>query len=562
MRTPTLLMCSAAFVLAIAGSAAAQRVVRGAVVDSAGDSPVAGAVVTLFGADGASLGRTVTNSRGEFSVSISSPPARGRVVRIGYHPRDVDLPPANTTDAPIRVRMTRLPSLLDAVRVTGSELCPNSAERGGAFALWEQVRAGLLATVVAREADPAIATTLTYQRRENQSDHVVEQQAVVVRSGKTTRPFLAAAPATQLAATGYVASDASGRTLFAPDADVLVDESFAATHCFRLVNADTRHEHQIGLAFSPAPRREKTVDVEGVIWVDANRPALRSLEFRHTGFDDAWTRTPPGGHVEFQTAANGVSFIERWSIDVPILRAIPGVSGTFEPGRITSSRPDQIAVDGLSVSGGSVVSARWRDGSSWAVASTGMSGVVVEQDTNQPVVAAVVSLEGTADTVVTDSLGRFAFATMVPGKYRLEVADTTLDAFARHRRESRVVDVVAGQTTVVRPTLPPIGVTIAQACRSVGSVFRAVLVGEMLGRDTAAVGKGLVRAEWRVNAAGQYFDLSREDAVDPRGRFIVCGLPNDIVIHLQWTSGTAQADTVVVLNPKAVGRLEWRVTPP
>ena len=75
------------------------------------------------------------------------------------------------------------------------------------------------------------------------------------------------------------------RNFFAPDADVLLDESFATSHCFRLAADDTSHRGQIGLAFTPAPGRgrDTLVDVAGVIWIDRATPALRSLEFLYTG---------------------------------------------------------------------------------------------------------------------------------------------------------------------------------------------------------------------------------------------------------------------------------------
>ena len=561
MCTSSRLACCTVLAIGIAGSSAAQQVVRGSVLDSATETPIAGAVVTFTSANGASLGRTVTASSGEFSVSVSDAPVRARVLRIGFRPRDVDVAAAVAANAPIRVRMVRLPSLLDAVRVTGSELCPSSTDHGGAFTLWEQVHAGLLAAVVTREANPATATTLSYERRESPSDHLVENQTVTVRTGSTTRPFVAAASPQQFAAAGYVTTDASsgGRTLFAPDADVLLDESFALTHCFHLQEADGAHRGQIGLAFTPVRRREGTVDVSGVIWVDAAQPALRSLDFRHTGFDAAGSGNPPGGHIEFHSAPNGVSFIERWFIDVPMLRVTSGAAGSVSPGRVASSQPDHVTVVATYVSGGSVVSTRWRDGTSWSDAPTGISGVVTETDTSHPVAGALVSIEGTRDTVSTDSLGRFDFTPMVPGRYLLRIADTTLEAFARDRSDSRVVVVERNRVLDVRAQLPAIGATIAQVCKNAGSVFRSVLVGH-IERDGAAGDNGQVRASWRVNLGGQAIDLNREGQVDAQGRFLVCGLPSDVQVYLHWTAGAANADTIVTIGGGAVGRVEWDVS--
>lgn len=549
-------------------SARAQRPVRGVATDSASAAPVAGAVITILSATGATLARTVSDSRGQFTVTVAGDgvPAHARVLRIGFRPRDLDL--AAVTDSPLRVVMVRLPPLLDAVRVTDRELCPNSSDRGGAFALWEQVRAGLLGTIVAREANPALATMLTYERREDAGDHIVEWQTVLVRSGNTTRPFIAAASAKQFADAGFMATDTAGQTLFAPDADVLLDEAFAATHCFRTQRADAGHRGEVGLAFTPARRRSGVVDVAGVVWVDAAVPSLRTLEFRHTGFDPRLDRTPPGGHIEFRTAANGLSFIDRWWIDIPILRVHRGAVGTIVGGRVSASQSDLYTVDEIQYSGGLVLAARWNDGSSWAPDPSGVSGTVVEQGLSRPIAGALVSVDGTADTVTTDSAGRFSLTPLVTGRYRLRVADTTLESFARGRSSSRVADVLEGRVVDLRFELPAIGETIAQACKADhrvvnadDQVFNSVLVGHLVDRDSGYTNNGEVRATWRVNLGGTPLDLSREALVDARGRFILCGVPSSVVFSVTWNGGGARADTSVMLKGREVGRLEWRLPP-
>src|SRR6185503_13563661 len=127
-------------------------------------------------------------------------------------------------------------------------------------------------------------------------------QETRVGTGRTTRPFIAAASSAEFAATGYMREDASGgdRTFFAPDADVLLDESFATSHCFHLQPSDAAHPEQVGLAFTPARNRETVVDVRGVIWMDRATPALRSLDFRYTELEPANTNAGAGGHMEFR----------------------------------------------------------------------------------------------------------------------------------------------------------------------------------------------------------------------------------------------------------------------
>ena len=117
------------------------------------------------------------------------------------------------------------------------------------------------------------------------SNELVRYLETRFTTGTTTRPFVASASAVEFARVGYMAENSLGRTFFAPDADVLLDESFATSHCFRLAADDTSRRGQIGLAFTPAPGRgrDTLVDVAGVIWIDRATPALRSLEFLYTG---------------------------------------------------------------------------------------------------------------------------------------------------------------------------------------------------------------------------------------------------------------------------------------
>src|ERR1043166_1923992 len=149
---------------------------RGAVRDSASGMPLPGAIVTVLDSAGGSATRGVTDAAGRVSVALGPHAARLWFIRIGYRPRDVALPSPAQRDAELQIAMDRLPPILTTVRVTGSELCPGSNDRGAAFQLWEQARAGLLATVVARELKPATATTLLYNRGMSPYDERIRRQ--------------------------------------------------------------------------------------------------------------------------------------------------------------------------------------------------------------------------------------------------------------------------------------------------------------------------------------------------------------------------------------------------
>ena len=300
-----------AFVVAASQSLIAQQL-RGVVSDSSISAPVSGAVVSVVDSSGVTAGRTITDGAGRFALSIPARAARLRVIRIGFQPRDVPL--SLPLDAPIRVAMSRLPTTLAAMRVSGRELCPGSDDRGPAFQLWEQARAGLLAAVVARELNPARVASLTFKRLFEPRDDLVRAISTRLTTGTTTRPFVASASAAEFARRGYMSEDGSGRTFFAPDADVLLDESFATVHCFHLAQDEAAHSGQIGLAFTPAPGRgrDTLVDVRGVIWIDRATPALRTLDFLYTALERPAMNFGAGGHIEFVTLSNGISFIDQW----------------------------------------------------------------------------------------------------------------------------------------------------------------------------------------------------------------------------------------------------------
>jgi hypothetical protein len=169
---------------------AAQQL-RGAVRDSATNTPISAAVVTLLDAAGNPGQRTITDADGRFTLSNPSRAPRMRVVRIGYRPRDVAL--SAQPDASLVIGMERIPPMLERVRVSDRALCPGSTDRGSAFQLWDQARAGLLAAVVARELRPAMAKTLMYESGMSPIDERIHRQTKQMRSGRTTRPFISSA---------------------------------------------------------------------------------------------------------------------------------------------------------------------------------------------------------------------------------------------------------------------------------------------------------------------------------------------------------------------------------
>lgn len=546
----------------------AQRV-RGVVVDSALSSPIPGVVVSVLDSANRVGARTITDAQGRFNLEVLSSVTRLRFMRIGYRLRDVTL--GANRDAEIRFAMERVPPILERVHVSDTELCPGSADRGAAFQLWDQARTGLLATIVAREAKPANATTVVFERTMSPSDEIVRKQTTRMSRGRTTRPFVASFEPGAFARFGYMTEDARGRTFNAPDADVLMHESFASTHCFRLRASDAAHSGQIGLAFAPAPGpgRDTLVDVSGVIWMDAASPQLRTLDFIYTSLELAATAARAGGHIEFRTMSNGVAFIERWVLRLPSLElvetSLPGSQSVVRSARPTprSQRADT-RVREIGETGGVVISALWDDGTEWKDTPSIVAGLVKGRRTTTPITDAVVFLEGTDDSTTTDVNGEFDIAT-IPGRYVLRVVDTTLAAFVKPRMLSHGATIVRATTEILRLELPPVSEVINDVCR--GQRMRdgsTILIGQVAAADASSLAGATIRSTWLgdVMQAGARFNATQdaqEIDLDDEGRFVVCGVARERPVNLSlFRKKNKLADTTFrVFTMSPTHRVLW-----
>jgi hypothetical protein len=543
---------------------------RGVVIDGPAHAPIRGAVVTVLAAADSVTARAITDGNGAFTVARDTRAVKARVMKIGYRPSDVPLP---AVGAPLQVVMERIPPMLSAVRVTDQELCPGSEDRGSAFQLWDQARAGLLATVVARDLKPATARTVMYESRLAPNDERVRLQTKHVASGRTKRPFVAAQTPSYFAKHGYIIDDPSVRIYNAPDADVLLDESFATSHCFHVQAADAEHPGQIGLAFSPSPGRDTMPDVAGVIWMDAQTPQLRTLDFVYTALERAATAMKAGGHVDFRDMPNGVSFIERWHLRLPGLEIAPMTNAASRSPRdplrpIKRQDRTDYRVHEIIEAGGLVLDANWQDGTQFRATPAILVGAVTQRKTGAPVPNAIVALVGTPDTVLTDAAGTFQL-TPIPGKYDIAVRDTALHAYVQSRMVSQSVDAALGHTTTVKLELVPIAEVIDDICRGI-QVYdgEVVLLGHVFAPDRPRLPNAVVTATWPEpfsvsGGAIAYRTARRESDIDAEGRFVICGIPHDRLTRMRVSTGKeALADTAIKLERADLTQpFEWRIAP-
>jgi len=465
--------------------------------------------------------------------------------------------------------MDRIPSLLDAFRVVGKEMCPGSTDASAAFQLWQQVRDALSATVVARELSPAAMQTVVYESGMSPDDDLIHRQTKRVSVGRNSRPFGAAFAPTLFADRGYMVEARGERTFYAPDADVLVDESFQQTHCFNLQVADAEHPGQIGLAFVPVRGREALVDVSGVVWVDVQSPQLRSMDVLFTSLEPASMRVHPGAHIEFHTGANGLAFIDRWSMRLANPRLDENTMSSSSAGAQTErSRRRDIRVAEVVETGGMVLQAKWPDGSTWSAMPSVLAGSVVQKKSGAVSPGAMVSLLGTADTVWADANGEFEFEA-IAGKYQLIAVDTTFSAFLPPRSEKTTVNVGVSGIATAKLEVASIEGTLGDLCRERRMTSETSALSGTLSIDGRAVPTdAVIQVKWRdgqVQTKTGAVEIEQTQLVNPdaKGRFLVCGVPREqsVSVSVVQRRGAIGDTMITIPSNQLVANLNWFLSP-
>jgi hypothetical protein len=402
--------------LALSGAANAQSL-HGVVKDAADSRPVAGVIITALDPTHAVLGRVLTNSNGEFTLRVSTPATSVRAQRIGWRVQEIPVHRA-APDSLIEIRIARLPAFLAPVHTVANANCPRRRDEATAFALLEQARDGLLATIVARNARPAKLVLLSFHR-ELRGDRIRSQSVHLDSSARSTISFGAVRNGPQFVRDGFVQQRGADVNYLAPDAETLLDPDFSAGYCFRLLPLDRARPAQVGLGFSSADRRPNRVDIDGAVWIDTAARALHDIEFRYVRLPVNTGSVKAGGGISFHEMPNGVVLIDRWTILLPRDAADTSWSGSKSMPTITP-RVDPVET------GGEMVSASWRDGTEWE-GSLGTLRMTAMRK-GLPASGVRMRLEGTDYTGVTDSTGEVVIRRLLPGPYTVVPVDSVLDA--------------------------------------------------------------------------------------------------------------------------------------
>jgi hypothetical protein len=395
---------------------------RGEVRDSTNRQPVGGAIVMVLDSAGRTLVRNLTNETGQYFVLLPPTAQRLRVMRLGFRPREIALAGIANTGA-VNVVLAPIPTFLQAISVTAASGCPARADRQRALALYEQARTGLLATVVAREANPARMVMFNYVRTmDGRSDRVTHQSVSVDSSARATVSFSAGRSGAEFVRDGFVIESEMDRVFLGPDADVLLSDAFAAGYCFSIAKSVGERTNQVGLAFEAAARKTGRVDIEGALWIDTVARRVTDIVFTYAGLERRLELLAPGGRIEFREMPNGAVLMDRWKLRLVGMSA-DTVRMTGTEAKVQQS---SVVMDYLvSESGGEIASARWRNGQSWSAALSRLR-VHATNSKGEPVGGAELALDDTPYRGRTDSAGMLEIRDVLPGKYSVVIRDPLL----------------------------------------------------------------------------------------------------------------------------------------
>lgn len=496
------------------------QVVHGTVSDSVSRQPISGAVVMLLDSPGGTvLARDITGERGEYRISLSRGARSLRVVRIGFEPLERSLAEAAAADLSLDITMVPFTTTLATIRITDkSNNCPRSADRAAGFAFWDQARAGLLNTIVARKANPMSVHRLYFSRAlsgENGSTKSFVVSEDSSESAKTS--FTSSRSASDLVRRGFAGDTGVVGYMFGPDEDLFVDEAFAQGYCFRVAEPDKARPTQVGVAFSAADFRKGRVDIDGTLWIDTVARALRDVEFRYVGMPQIAEQFHPGGAISFATAANGVVFIDRWSLRLignapypvysPNCRAGCGMHDSFYPAE----------------NGAEVSHATWRAGRRWD-ARLGTLSIRAETSAGGPAAGTVVELPNSPYHAKTDSSGAARILDLLPGPYALKVRDPRLTELGILLPTS--IKFVAARDSVVQltlavPTVEDFAVSECQGNRQWTTTDSTYLLGRVVDADRKPVADARVTFAVRNSKGGWDWDKEKLKT-DADGVFEAC----------------------------------------
>ncbi len=533
-----------------AASALHGQLVRGSLVDAAGDSAIGGAMMTLVDRDGHAVDRTLTNTAtGLFELRAPEPGEyRVRAERIGYattFSAFFEISAGETLTVQISAPVEALS--LEGITAAVGPRCEVRPEEGMAVArVWNEARKALAAAAWTQERGLYRYEMLGINRLLDERGRRVEVENRVYRRSLVPAPYVARA-ADSLVYDGFARLSADASEFWAPDADVLLSDAFLDTHCLRVRSGGRA---LVGLDFEPVPDRD-VPDIAGTLWLDAVTAELQRVDFRYVNLPvPQWLMAAsPGGAVIFRSLPNGTWIVTSWQIRM------------FSAGAAENRLTGRLAptLEGVTTTHGEVLRVH------------GDEGVVFEGERGRRVAGTVfdslgvglpgarVYVEGSGTQAVTDADGRFELDHLGVATYEVHFTHPDLEQlwYAPEPVEIEVRPETASPVEV-RLEAPSMSEILDDVCGSDGppgvplitadgrAVWRTgILTGRVTDEDGNPVGDAtlhLLAKAYEAALVAQVRDpatfafeeqrIRWQEQTSSSGFFRVCWLPADLQIEL------------------------------
>jgi hypothetical protein len=425
--------------LLLCAPALGAQTLNGVLRDEESRAPVARAMIVLLDAEGKALGQTQTRANGSFTLVAPGPGTyRVRAEHVGRaatlsEPVTLAAGEQKPFEMLARGQAVRLEGL---VAQAGERQCRMRDDATGRVAtVWEEARKALAAAEWTRRNEPRDFNVRRYSREMDAASLTVRKEQAQTGRTRQITPFRALS-AEQLAEGGYVRKEGREFVYFAPDAEVLLSDPFLDTHCFTL-QRDEQNPGLVGLAFEPG-RGRRLPDVTGVLWLDEKTAELRHVDYEYTRVEvgegndrrDWGARTQVerhkwGGRIEFDRMPDGVWFVRRWSIRMPVTGTMVPEGGNLRSQGnlgLVAVKEDGAEVMGLRTMQGQVVIADQPAG------GAAVRGMVYDSTRARGLPQATVFLVGTEYVAQTDSTGAFRLQGVPDGRYAIAFSHPRADS--------------------------------------------------------------------------------------------------------------------------------------
>jgi carboxypeptidase family protein len=552
------------------------QVIRGRITVRGTNEPVASGIASLVDSAGRVMGTTLADDHGSF---ILTAPASGRYAvraeRVGF--RSVTTPLHDIVfgqTIEVNVAVSGENVTLRGIKVTADRRCVVRPTEGLAAAqLWDEARKALNATALTQMAQATARQRRDPHRftvRIRKFVRTLEPRTLAERharayevEGESITPFMSHEPE-RLAREGYVVGgQEAGMTFYAPDATVLLSDSFLDGHCFRVqAPGRGRRDDLIGLAFEPVPRitrlenlQSRYVDVRGVLWLDRSTAELRYMEYDYANLRLEVPAEDVGGQIEFRPLPDGRWVVWRWYIRMPRLER----QRIGDPLTATATGW-RVGLNSIEEEGGEILEVL--PPGSRRVGPAAVTGVVYDGLRPGPMSGARVFLSGTSFAASTGPDGRYRIDSVPPGRYTVSVLATRFDSLLLDAPMKQVA-VSAGEDTEADFGIPEPATLYARWCTGVPM---ADTLGVVLGivRDTSALlAAGVkVTVEWSNYSKPQpdrlaIRPITVEGTTGRDGRYALCGLPTRRPVTVRASRDRSLlASSQIRLEPGEVRRVD------